>query len=204
MCGIIGYMPIDPAPEISGAFRRLFDESRVRGTHAYGITSSFGGELETLRSFNWEDIPKVFNPAYPTIAHCRYCQSGDWRVLENNQPIVVDQTAVAMNGVIHMGTKEEYEAAFDVKCQVDNDSEIFLQRLKGGQDAESFIKSISGSFAAVWIEKGKIHAARNARRPLYSMEIYGACWWASTADIFKRAGFNGVPYILSPGLVDSL
>lgn len=197
MCGIVGYAPFEPreSSEAAAAFRRLFDESRVRGTHAYGIAiatpGDSAGDIRLLRSFKWEEIPEFFYSACSTIAHARYCQSGDWQVMENNQPLVVDETAVAMNGVIHMGTKAEYEAAFGVETIADNDSEIFLQRLKQGQDASAFIDEIAGSFAAVWLKDGKVWAGRNSRRPLWTCVAHGAVWYASTRDIFSRAGFDG-------------
>src|SRR5678816_3938727 len=105
MCGIVGYLPLTDSMDkafFSRAFDRLFRESCIRGLHAYGISSIFLDELHVLRSFKMEDIPLTFDPVCPTIAHARYCQSGDWKVLENNQPIVVGNTALAFNGCIHM------------------------------------------------------------------------------------------------------
>lgn len=191
MCGIVGYAPFAPKPTAVAAFRELFDQSRARGTHAYGIAETNGEDVRVFRSFDWLEIPTRFHEELPTIAHTRYCQSGDWQVMENNQPLVVDNMAVAMNGVLHMGTKAEYEAAFGVTTIVDNDSEIFLQRLKHGQTAHEFIAELTGSFAAVWLQDGKLWAGRNARRPLWVCVAHGAVWYASTQDIFKRAGFEG-------------
>lgn len=191
MCGVIGYWPRNPTVHAAPAFNELFEQSRVRGQHAYGLSQLHTGSRQptVFRSFDWQDIPQRFVPTLPAIAHTRYCQSGDWSVLENNQPILVDNMALAMNGVIHMGTKAEYEAAFDVTCAVDNDSEIFLRRLEQGRAAEQFIAEMTGSFAAVWLKDGRLHAGRNARRPLWRCEAYGATWYASTGDIFRRAGF---------------
>lgn len=195
MCGIIGYKPIDPSEENQvarlNAFIRLFQESCIRGMHAYGIARAHGSDVYVHRTFEMLEIPAAFATTLPTIAHARYCQSGDWRVLENNQPIVVGDTALAMNGVISMGTKTEYEAEFGVSCAVDNDSEIFLRKLEQGMDAAEFIQSITGSFAATWLADGKLYAGRNARRPLWKCVVYGAKWYASTEDIFRRAGFVG-------------
>jgi glutamine phosphoribosylpyrophosphate amidotransferase len=174
------------------AFWRLFEESAIRGMHAYGLADiNLCGELRVERSFKQSLIPELFIPGRVTIAHARYCQSGDYRVLENNQPIVVDDMALAMNGVIHMGAKAEYEAEFGVTCTVDNDSEIFLQKLKQGVDAATFIMEIKGSFAATWLSDGRLYAGRNARRPLWKCQQHGALWYASTEDIFRRAGFVG-------------
>jgi hypothetical protein len=88
-----------------------------------------------------------------------------------------------------MGTQAEYEEQFQVKCAVDNDSEIFLRRLEQGQSAEEFISSIPGSFAATWLKDGRLFAGRNARRPLWRCYAHGAIWYASTSDIFQRSGF---------------
>ena len=186
MCGVIGYKPITPQGDSMALFRRLFDESRIRGHHAYGMADSY----RTSKSFQWEEAISWFNPHLPTIGHTRYCQSGDWQVMDNNQPLVVGNMKLAMNGVIHMGTKEEFEQAYDVQCKVDNDSEIFLQKLAQGRDAAEFIAAIPGSFAAVWLVGDRLFAGRNARRPLWVTQEYGAKWVASTGDIFKRAGFT--------------
>lgn len=186
MCGVIGYHPITGLGDVQiEAFTRLFDQSRIRGHHAYGIATS----KRALLSYNWKELLEHFNPVMPTIGHTRYCQSGDWKVMTNNQPLEVANYKLAMNGVIHMGTKEEYEAAFNVKCSVDNDSEIFLQRLVAGEDPLEFIRTITGSFAATWLRDNTLFAGRNARRPLWKCKAFGAMWYASTRDIFYRAGF---------------
>jgi glutamine phosphoribosylpyrophosphate amidotransferase len=111
----------------------------------------------------------------------------------------VGEMALAMNGVLHMGTKEEFEKAFGVSCLVDNDSEVFLQRLAAGQDAAEFISSITGSFAATWLIGEKLFAGRNARRPLWRCEALGARWVVSTEDIFRRAGVVGAVE-MTPGV----
>jgi glutamine phosphoribosylpyrophosphate amidotransferase len=188
MCSVIGYHPVSPSEETVTAFGRLFLQSQIRGLHAFGLANIDG----VHRSFQANDIPSAFNPTLPTIAHTRYCQSGDWQVMENNQPIIVGSMALAMNGVLHMGTKTEFEATFGVTCAVDNDSEVFLRRLEQGQTPSEFLAEISGSFAATWLKDERLYAARNPRRPLYRSEEFGGVWFASTADIFRRAGFTTV------------
>jgi len=197
MCGVIGYWPKESHPEQTTAFRRLWVESNIRGLHAFGLYQV--GFL--TRTFDWEDVSAAFDPEEPAIAHARYSTSGDWHDLNNAQPIVTNHFALAMNGVISMGTKEEYEAEFGVQCVADNDAEVFLRRLEAGADPEQFLHSLSGSFAGVWLsdfntqerrymEEMKLNAGRNARRPLWKHEQYGAVWYASTRDIFLRAGFG--------------
>jgi asparagine synthetase B (glutamine-hydrolysing) len=186
MCGIIGYVPIEPEDCAKDVFKRLVAESRIRGLHACGIATHHS----VLRSYSVNDVIKAFDPSLSTIFHTRYSLSGDWRVLENNQPLVVGGSALAFNGVIHMGTKAEFEAVYHIQCGADNDGEIFLRR---SCSAEEFIQNMSGSFAGVWLdEAGKLWAGRNARRPLWKVTAYGARWYASTADIFRRAGFAGM------------
>lgn len=197
MCSVIGYSPLEPTADAVPAFERLWQQSILRGTHAFGIAWAERGFIAAARSHLFQDIPLQFDPTKPTIAHTRYAQSGDWRVMKNNQPLVVGNMALAMNGVLHMGTKEEFEAAFGVTCEADNDSEIFLRCLEKGERAADFITRISGSFAAVWLRDGKLYAGRNARRPLYYATGYGGVWYASTADIFLRAGFER-PTLLTP------
>lgn len=204
MCGIIGYTPLSTPSETTfheayDAFQRLLNESRMRGQHAYGLAEVNLHGVEALRSFDWHQMADVFNPLWPTIAHARYCTSGDWKTLENNQPLVVDGTALAFNGVIHMGTKPEFEAAFGVTCDTDNDGEIFLRKIAGSQTAEEaarkaddFVGSIQGSFAGTFLAHGRLIVSHNPRRPLWKCTMFGAKWYASTQDIFRRAGFIGM------------
>lgn len=206
MCGIIGYYPL--ASEINSdtihAFNCLWKQSVIRGRHAYGLAKAMpNGYILVGRTFEARDIPLLFNPMYPTIAHARYSQSGDWRDMANNQPIVAGSLAVAMNGVIHMGTKQEFEAAFGVTCQADNDSEVFLRRLEQGQSASAFLLEATGSIAVVWLQDGHLWAGRNERRPLWYAEEFGAIWFASTADIFHRAGFTKVSSV-TPFMVQEI
>lgn len=204
MCGILGYRPLpnqelEDRIECLDAFRRLFDQSRIRGLHAYGFASPLNGIVTAYRSFDSTKIPLYFEGDRLTIAHARYCTSGDWSILENNQPLVVDNMALAFNGVLHMGTKAEFEVAFDVQCQSDNDGEIFLRKIVGSETAEEaarkaedFVGTIQGSFAGAFLAHGRLIVSRNSRRPLWKCTMYGAKWYASTEDIFRRAGFTGM------------
>jgi glutamine phosphoribosylpyrophosphate amidotransferase len=204
MCGIVGYWPVSPSVETAAAFARLFRESTIRGLHAFGIAQpSADGALAVTRAFHQGEVIARFDPERPAIAHARYSTSGDWHVSDNNQPVVAAGMALAMNGVISMATKGEFEAAFGVDCEHDNDAEIFLRRLEAGQAAESFLTEMVGSFAGVWLRAGQLYAGRNARRPLWACEAYGARWRVSTRDILRRAGFPvDLAQELGPGTVE--
>lgn len=201
MCGIVGYYPVEPDVRARAAFQRLFRESVVRGMHAYGLAQPTDLPQDkghrsyyVIKAFDIAEIlkedPWQFDYQKPNIAHARYCQSGDWHNHDNNQPLVATGRALAMNGVLHMGTKAEFEAAYGVTCEADNDSEIFLQRLEQGESPEEFIKATQGSFAAVWLEGNTLFAGRNWRRPLWYCFAYGAHWYVSTGDIIRRAGIE--------------
>lgn len=223
MCGIIGYWPAesyDPM-DVKERVNDLFWQSRARGTHAAGFSVLRPLELVTRVSSNPEELLdtlwSLWVPSYPLIMHTRYSQSGDWREMRNNQPIHdgkrLDDGArleisVAMNGVIHMGTKEEFEQAFNVQCASYNDADVFVQRVLEGQPAEDFIKELSGSFAGVWFERRTaektiqtgMRAMRNTRRPMWASNEQGM-WVASTYDIFRRSSFNAIAQVPPDTLV---
>lgn len=189
MCGVVAYFPHDTNDGFDFGdarlmFTRVMQESKVRGLHSFGLADT--GSV--FKSHSLEAVTQQFEAGLPTIAHCRYSTSGDWHVLANCQPIRAGGYTLVFNGVIHMGTKEEYEAAFDVKCESDNDGEIFLRRLIAGQDAAEFIREMTGSFAGAWLYGTELWVGRNTRRPLWITESGGATWVASTQDIFRRAG----------------
>lgn len=208
MCGIIGYWPQEPTEQAVEAFGRLMEQSTIRGKHAYGLTTYQQGGLKTAKSFDWKTLPSL-DPTLPTIAHTRYCQSGDWKDMNNNQPIDVGFAALAFNGVIHMGTKAEFEAHFGVTCVTENDGEVFLRLLERCQNDEEvfnnaarWLRWLPGSFAGVWLtNRGLLYAGRNERRPLWETTEFGAHWYASTEDIFRRAGFDmNLPREVQPGV----
>lgn len=215
MCGVIGYWPgPDCDHDLQNTmYDRLMLESRIRGTHAFGICQydESSGLLITFRSHELTEVLGKFDSGMPSVSHARFSTSGDWQMMSNNQPIVVGDRALAFNGVIHQGTRAEMEATYGVKLKAENDGEIFLRllesygRIPTGSDEGSgamepveivaaldIVNSFTGSFAGVWLNAsdGQLYAARNARRPLWSGVYFGALWFASTRDIFLRAGLD--------------
>jgi len=204
MCGIIGYKPLNDSTvfdsRVTLAMAHLVRESRIRGLHALGMAQPLGfGAFSQYISHDQSDwavhrLIDFFDPGRPAIIHARYATSG-WA----NQPIVVGNRALAFNGVIHMGTKEEFERAFRVTCDTDNDGEVFLRRLMMGDTPEEFIGSLKGSFAGVWFQDSQLWAGRNEYRPLWKVEAFGATWYASTDNIFWRA-FCATPRMVAEGV----
>jgi len=205
MCGIVGFIPRAHVDVVESrcAFDRLFRESTVRGLHAFGIASLSNRGLSVQRFFDPGGPAKAFDPTVPTIAHARYSTSGDWRDEGNNQPIVVGRSALVFNGVISMGLKSEFEESFGVRCDSDNDGEVFLRRLDAGDSASRFLIDLRGSFSGLWIRDGLVMAATNGHRPLWRCEESGGVWYASTRDIFRRASFAAEPEPVTPLTVEA-
>jgi len=205
MCGVVGYYPMLSSDlnvnQNKKAFELLFRESTVRGLHAFGIVQ----ELDIFRTFNIEEVVEKFDPETPALAHARYCTSGDWRILENNQPLESEGIVLVFNGVINMGTKKEIEdghnLGFGGGLKVDNDGMIFLECIRDRIMPEEFLYETDGSFAGLWAwpEDDTFYAGRNSRRPLWWVKWNEATWIASTRDIFLRAGFPE-PTEFAPGV----
>lgn len=200
MCGVLAFDGPGACPRAEA----LLYESSVRGLHAFGLARWDGGRPVPRRSLVMADVQRWLAAPAPFIAHARYSTSGDWRDPGNNQPIVAAGRALVFNGCLHMGTKPEFEAAFGVRCDSDNDGEVFLRRLEAGQPAGDFLREVSGSFAGAWWENGRILVARNPRRPLWILREGHTRIVASTRDVFRRAGFSTEPEPVPPGEVIAL
>lgn len=148
---------------VTSMIDKLVYESNVRGLHNTG--------------------KKEFPGA--GVYHQRYCTSG-----ETNQPLHVDNRWLVFNGVINMGTKEEMEKEYGIEMETDNDGEVILRLCKTPQEAVKFLRDPKITFAGLWIEDGLLTAIRNEGRPLWMTKSFYNPIIASTADIFKRSGFQ--------------
>lgn len=191
MCAIIGFHCKNPTEENFLLIKKLWLNSKIRGLHAFGYSFINNSELVT-RKFNKLDslIESLYSdwPITNMIGHCRYSTSGDWHNELNNQPIYKQETAMVFNGVISMKTKKEYEIEYQSKYQTENDGEIVLDKYISGENLEEFLSLSKFSFAGLLLQKNKLVAIRNQRRPLWISEFNGMSLFASTKDIFKRSG----------------
>lgn len=194
MCAIIG-MVCDTFGEAErSTLVSLMEQSRIRGLHAFGLAwTSHDGTLVVERFLDFQraqqrvwDLDKPDQG--PIVFHARYSTSGDFKVLENNQPIRLGGTALAFNGVLHMGTKSEMEAELGEPMETDNDGEMFLRRMRRGEDPAGIVRS--GSFSGVWIEDGLLCALSNGRRPAWVFSNGTVRIVLSTRDIAIRAGLG--------------
>lgn len=189
-----------PRPCHRAVLKRLFEESKIRGMHAYGLATT-GGFVRKyltlpaiLEDINGMDLPEGL------IGHTRYSTSGDYLVEANNQPIRYGETLMVMNGVISMKPKAEYEIDYNHTFQTENDTEILAwqteKMMEGRFDTEwrGFLAGSPQSIAAAWIRRGSVYVARNRRRPLWITSHQGAIFAASTNDILMRSGLpSGQP-----------
>ena len=203
MCAVIGFYPSADADatETRLAFAALVRESVIRGMHSYGLAWQMRHAIQYTKTHSLDELLASLDTTVPCIFHARYSTSGDWQNHTNNQPIVVTDhpgadMAIALNGVVDMGTKEEIERRWEVSLESENDAEIVLRRMQRGQNREqrldildTFVRNLTGSFAAVLLVNDRMYAIRNARRPLWRARWKRAHWFASTRDIFVRAGF---------------
>ncbi len=190
MCGIIGFYTKQATTENLYLLHNLMRESKVRGLHAFGCVWY---EKSTLQQNKWFNMPDkewlnkfIGRKDFKLIFHNRYSTSGNWENMKNNQPIIVQDIAIAMNGVVTMKPPEEWRKEYDVFCETENDAEIFLRLIEYGEKPLDILKSITGSFAAVVLEDDVLYALRNSKRPLYWFYANKAIYIISTIDIAYR------------------
>lgn len=190
MCGILGFVGANTPANLK-LVEALLLQLSLRGTHATGI--SWLDEHSTVHTLK-EPLPaKLFLSRKPfaglklndltLIAHTRYSTSD----LAYNQPLLRDDTAIVMNGVISQEPPELWPMAdwFDYKTR--NDTEIALCHTLHGMRGQ-----VPGSFACCELSPAGLVAYRNADRPLW-LGRGTDCWvCASTQDALKRCGLTEI------------
>ena len=167
-------------------FKRLLEQSMIRGKHATGIAYIENGEIKhqilPTHALDFE-IPPITTKYL--IAHCRYSTSD----LEWNQPIIGEQLAVAHNGVITQANPDTWEETYGYKFDTKCDSEIVLRCMEDDKHP----LQLKGSMACAVLdnrETGALHFFRNEQRPLYYTNINSTTVVASTRDILYRSGID--------------
>ena len=183
MCSVIGF---------KGEYKidlldKIFNESRIRGIHAFGFSYYDKGNLKTHKYLDFEEFKDKIHSFKPNlfIAHFRYSTSGDYNIMENNQPINYKDRSIVFNGVISQKDKSEIEKEFGLKMEIENDGYVLIQRFTD----KSFVLSNNITFSMVGLEKGKLIALKNRKRPLYLSDKSDIII-CSTKDIMKRSGIE--------------
>ena len=210
MCGIIGYKWDGANPTLTKAFvEALLVRSQMRGCHATGIAWAENGKLQSLKrplqaqafiyTKQWNDL--MVNPPRAAILHTRYSTSGDWQNNSNNQPLIDGDLAIVHNGLVSMATKGEFEQAYHVRCETENDSEIILRKIQIKRlgydfqdaiaDAMDDIDAVAPPIFSVGLLRadGHLLSFNDKVRPLFRFKVpdFGLSGFCSTEDIFQRA-----------------
>jgi len=191
MCGVIYFK--GNSRKHKKLIINLLEQSKIRGLHAFGVSLKLKSSqpFQIARMFSVEEAKDfIFQHEFcELIGHTRYDTSGDWRILENNQPVVLGANLLAFNGVIRMSTKEEYQKEFKQQYETANDGEIVLRMFAEEEQDKALhlLSEIGVSFAGIISVNGKSFAIRNVRRPLWIAEGSGFKIVFSTRDILSRA-----------------
>lgn len=147
---------------------------------------------QVFRSIYFEEVIRAIPEQLPQhiVFHSRYSTSGDYRIMENNQPLFINGDTLAFNGTVDMGTKQEMEQRHNTTLTTDNDGELVLQDIKRGEPFRSIADNLS-TFAGVYLGgDGEMFAFRNEMRPLWCVPAQDGKFIVSTQDIARRAKIN--------------
>lgn len=193
MCGVVGFSG-------EGGDRQLFIsacvQSTIRGIHAFGVAwLDSVCKLHYFKSCSFNEIVTAIPNPFPQkiIFHNRYCTSGDFRHSVNNQPIISDDSKIALvfNGTVDMGTKSEMEARSGYSLNTDNDGELVLNDIIHGNPFLRLHPIHGTSFAGIYLmDGGAMCAFRNNHRPLWQFRHKNGIYITSTQDIARRAGID--------------
>lgn len=200
MCAIVGLVVKE---EISNADRdllkRIFLESKIRGLHATGISWVDSGLIRTEKFpvgadifVNQFDFGKLIGKMF--IGHCRYSTSD----LEWNQPIADEKLSLVHNGVVTQESSENWPIHFGGSYLTKNDTEIFFNRYKEGENP--FLRLPNASGAVLTLSNERLTAFRNGKRPLWVTEMDSGWVLTSTKDIAIRSNLIGPIFSIDIGI----
>lgn len=154
-------------------------EAGRRGPQASGIAWVEDGKLKTRKELGKIHPDKFLKDIHTNIAigNCRLGTSGSFLDMNNNQPIVIGDTAISHNGNIL--NSSEIAKEMNVELQTLCDSEIIVHMIKryGMKDTISKL-SQSVPFALIVLQSNKISAYRKGQ-PLYYLNKAGCHYLCS-------------------------
>lgn len=196
MCGLIGFTGRF-SKDVIHNLKSIMRESSIRGLHASGFAFSLNDGGIKLKTFDepinrladhFYDYVELSNPEdgdkFNFIAHARFSTS----CIGWNQPIGDEELAIAHNGVITQADSSEWEKLYGYKCTGKNDSELLFHCIKEGSSPME--KFPSASISALILNRRELKYIANGKRPLWSVTTDSGVYFASTRDIFVRAGFD--------------
>ena len=197
MCGLTALSTECLTAAELNLLRAMYYESSIRGLHAFGATFGTPGLALDVHRYHrlgemlavMDGFEKYLRRPFIFLGHTRYDTSGDWRVIENNQPLVTGDKLLIFNGVIRMSTKAEYQLEFGREYPTDNDGHIALEMFgRSMPELLDLMREPAVSFAGLFYNPGSRGAAlRNDRRPLWEAWQYNSHWMFSTYDMAARS-----------------
>lgn len=197
MGGLIAFHSAQPNPMHLGIITRLFEESMIRGTHAFGMSFFRAAMRSTAKAFELEDLTRIIasmswqaQPPTSLIGICRYANSGSFHDQYNNQPINRGGNSIACSGVIDQTDSVIWGEVHGATFNTENDAEIILAKLNrlGPDSFAECMRTWQSQFAAAFMDgQGALLLCRTTGEPLWCAETSDAMFFASTEDILRRA-----------------
>ncbi len=189
MCGLYGFVShrgVGPDSDLLNHVARLAER---RGPHAHGIAWADRGRLFNLKApVPFSDVVEPFvgltGSTVAVLGHCRLSTTGDnWQDTANNQPLVMDQTAISHNGIVADAKTLADLARWNMKTQCD--SEVLLQILNEmavdqyGNLPPAIITILERDRSALmWIDRDFFGAYRHGQ-PLWCWDRAGGTYFCS-------------------------
>lgn len=198
MCGIAGFITDYPTKTQVNLFKLLMLQSGSRGLHATGVCCD--GALKRNNLSVYDTNMDWVIPSNIVLGHTRYDTSGDYHVVDNNQPLQLKNLTLAHNGIISMASN--FDEIFGEPCQTANDSELLLRKISKHALGSNLVSAIPQAlhelneiqqpiFACVLVDTANqaVYLFKDDVRPLHLYWVDKlACWvWSSTSDIMKRS-----------------
>jgi len=146
------------------------------------IHKDVGKSAKFLETDEWEATEReLFSKGQIIVGHCRAKTKGDVKV-ENAHPFNVDNKIV----LVHNGTMYgDHKSLKDVEV----DSHAIAHVLAEEGDIATALKKINAAYALVWYnrETNKLHAIRNAQRPLFIAKMDDGSMLFSSEEGFLYA-----------------
>lgn len=119
MCGLFGFVGHRPDPVLLALAAQ---EAAARGPHGWGVAWANGRGLEVRRNVGalGKPVPLELLESALVVGHARMATSGDRHDVEQYQPIVVGDVALAHNGVVPAAADVAHQRGIEPPSPVDS------------------------------------------------------------------------------------
>lgn len=202
MCGLFGVIGNNVNEQI---LKDIAGEARKRGPNAYGISWYVDNKLIT-KKYSEQLNPKtafqgINTTSLALIGNCRLATSGDYRNIQNNQPIALPDVAISHNGNVKSYLQIAKSLGVELKTQCD--SEIICHMLKR-LGFEETINRLNKEMpmALLLLQNNKITAFRKGQ-PLYVLHKAGCFYLCSRKFLNSKLLEEGKAVTFEGGIQDA-